>query len=115
MADFPMPDPAEQLQRLHEAGFQIRTFERYPRAVGVQRGSIIALFEPTSEGLRMIGRPGWRMGELMGVLVKKEGREVFQAKTEILEATPERLAELGRFEVEVEVIVGREPGAGQEG
>ena len=43
----------------------------------------------------MIGAPGWRMGEVLGVLVEKDGRQVFQAKSEIVEATPERLAALG--------------------
>jgi hypothetical protein len=33
----------------------------------------------------------------MGVLTEREGRKVFQAKTEIVEATPERLALLQRF------------------
>jgi len=107
-----MPDPVQQLQRLHEAGFQIRTFPRYPRAVGVQRGSIIALFEPTSAGLRMMGKPGWRMGELMGVLVRKGGGDVFQAKAEVLEATPERLAEVRRYEADVEAVLGRQPATG---
>jgi hypothetical protein len=37
------------------------------------------------------------MGEVMGVLTEREGRKVFQAKTEIVEATPERLALLQRF------------------
>ena len=31
------------------------------------------------------------MGEVMGVLVERDGRQVFQAKSEIVDATPERL------------------------
>jgi hypothetical protein len=45
----------------------------------------------------MLGTPGWLMGEAMGVLVESGGRKVFQAKQEILEATPERLEVLSRF------------------
>jgi hypothetical protein len=37
------------------------------------------------------------MGEVMGVLTEKEGRKVFQAKNEIVEATPERIAMLQKF------------------
>jgi hypothetical protein len=37
------------------------------------------------------------MGEAIGVLVEKEGRQVFQAKQELLEATAERLEVLRRF------------------
>jgi hypothetical protein len=45
----------------------------------------------------MIGSPGWHMGEVLGVLVEKDGRQVFQAKSEVVEATPERQKLLRRF------------------
>ena len=77
-----MPDPSEQLRRLVEAGFTLQTFERFPRSVGVVKGDCIALLEPTPDGLKMVGTPGWRMGELMGVLVEQKGRKVFRAKTQ---------------------------------
>jgi hypothetical protein len=97
-----MPDPAEQLQRIYLAGFELQTFERYPQSVGVIRDGCIALLRSTPTGLQMIGAPGWRMGEVMGVLVEKDGREVFQAKTEIVEATPERLEALRKFKLDLE-------------
>ena len=53
----------------------------------------------------MIGVPGWRMGEVLGVLVEKDGREVFQAKTEIVDATPERLDALRRFKADLEQLL----------
>ena len=98
-------DAAEQLARLYQAGFEIQTFERFPKSIGVIRDGAIALFEATPDGLRMIGVPGWRMGEVMGVLVEREGRQVFQAKSELLEATPERLEALRRFREEVENLL----------
>lgn len=98
-------DPAEQLQRLYLAGFNLETFERYPNAVGVVRDGAIALLAVTPAGLSMIGSPGWRMGEIMGVLVEKDGRQVFQAKTGVLEATPERLEVLRRFREELEIVL----------
>ena len=97
-----MPDPAEQLQRLYLAGFELQTFDRYPNAVGVLRDGCIALLQSTPDGLKMIGAPGWRMGEVMGVLVEKEGRKVFQSKAETVEATPERLAALQKFRDDLE-------------
>ena len=100
-----MPDPSEQLRRLVEAGFQLQTFERFPKAVGVFKGECIALLEPTPEGLRMIGTPGWRMGEVMGVLVAKGDRQVFQSKAEFLDATPERLKLLRRFESDLDGLL----------
>ncbi len=86
-----LPDAAEQLQRIYAAGFELQTFDRYPRSIGVVRDNCIALLDVTPEGLKMLGTPGWRIGEVMGVLVERAGRQVFQAKSELLEATPERL------------------------
>lgn len=97
-----MPAPTEQLQRLAESGFLLQTFERYPQAIGVIRGECIALLQVSPTGLQMLGTPGWRMGEVMGVLVESDGRRVFQAKSEILEATPERLVALQEFRADLE-------------
>jgi hypothetical protein len=96
-----MPDPAEQLQRLYLAGFEIQSFDRYPNAVGVVRDGCIALLQATPTGLTMVGAPGWRMGEVMGVLVEEAGQKVFRAKAETVEATPERLEALSRFQAEL--------------
>lgn len=102
----PSADPsAEQLQRIYLAGFEIQTFERYPQSVGVIRDGCIALLRSTAAGLQMIGAPGWRMGEVMGVLVERDGREVFQAKTEIVEATPERLEALRKFKLDLKQLL----------
>jgi hypothetical protein len=92
-----MPDSAEQLQRIYLAGFELQTFERYPKCIGVTRDNCVALLVPGVAGLQILGTPGWRMGEVMGVLTERERRQVFQAKSEIVEATPERLALLQRF------------------
>jgi len=104
-----MPDPAEQLQRIYLAGFQLETFERFPKAIGVVRENVIALLEATPEGLRMIGTPGWRMGEAMGVLIQMGGRQVFQHKAEIVEATPERLETVRRVREELAGLLGENP------
>lgn len=100
-----MPDPAQQLQRIYLAGFQLETFERFPKAIGVVRDNVIALLEATPEGLRMIGTPGWRMGEAMGVLIQMGGRQVFQNKAEIVEATPERLETVRRVREELQKLI----------
>ena len=100
-----MPDPSEQLQCLYVEGFELQTFERYPNSVGVLRDGCIALLRATPAGLEIIGTPGWRMGEVLGVLVEREGRQVFQAKSEILDATPERLEALRRFSAELRELL----------
>jgi hypothetical protein len=106
-----MADPAETLQNLYAAGFDIHTFERFPRAIGVTKGGCIALLEPeASVGLRMIGRPGWRIGDAIGVLTTQAGRPVFQSKNEVVEATSERLKLLDEFERELVSLL--DPGSG---
>jgi hypothetical protein len=100
-----MPDSAEQLQRLYLEGFELQTFERYPKCIGVMRDNCVALLVPGVDGLQILGTPGWRMGEVMGVLTEKEGQQVFQAKSEVLEATPERLAILQKFRDDVAEVL----------
>jgi hypothetical protein len=100
-----MPDPAEQLQRIYLAGFEIEQFERFPGAVGVVRDGAIAMLQATPNGLQLIGTPGWRMGEALGVLVEKDGRKVFQAKTEFVDATPDKLDVLKRFKDDLDQLL----------
>ncbi len=76
-----MPDPAKQLQAIYIAGFEIDTFERFPNSLGLRKGNCIALVQAAVDGLKIIGQPGWRMGELLGVLVERAGQRVFQAKS----------------------------------
>ncbi len=107
-----MPDSAEQLQRLYLAGFELQTFERYPKCIGVLRDDCVALLVPGVDGLQILGTPGWRMGEVMGVLTEREGRKVFQAKTEIVEATPERIGALRKFGEELKELLREDLAAG---
>jgi hypothetical protein len=100
-----MPDSAEQLQRLYMAGFELQTFDRYPKCVGVIRDHCIALLVPGVDGLQILGTPGWRMGEVLGVLTDIGGQRVFQAKSEIVEATPDRIAELSQFREDLTKIL----------
>ncbi|SRR5579884_13588 len=105
-----MADSAEILQNLYAAGFDIQTFERFPRLIGIAKGDCIALFEPEAgTGLRMIGRPGWRIGDAIGVLTTQADRRVFQSKHQVMEATSERLKLLDEFERELARLL--EPGS----
>jgi hypothetical protein len=45
------------------------------------------------------------MGEVLGVLVEQDGRQVFQSKSEIVEATSERLEALRRFREDLEQLL----------
>src|SRR5947209_1997459 len=92
-----MSDPAEQLARIYQAGFDITQLELYPGAAAVVRDEVIALLRPTPGGLEMVGLPGWKIGESIAVLTEKNGTKVFQAKTNFVNATPERLQRLDAF------------------
>lgn len=83
-------------------GFELQTFERYPTCIGVLRDGCIALLRSTPNGLELVGTPGWRMGEVMGVLIEHEGRQIFQSKAEVVEATPERLETLSSFRADLD-------------
>jgi hypothetical protein len=100
-----VPDPVEQLARIYQAGFEIEQFERLPRALGLVRNECILLVEPSPEGLRPLGTAGWHIGEILGVLTEYQGRQVFQAKDQIVEATPERLQRLRAFEADVKQLL----------
>ena len=101
-------DPAEQLARLYQAGFEVQKLERFPRGLCVLRGECVAVLEPRPEGLTLIGSAGWRIGEGIGVLVEKDGRQVFQSKDQIIEATAERLRALRQFEADLRRLLSPE-------
>ena len=100
-------DSAEQLQRIYLAGFELETFDRFPKCVGVVRDGCVALLVPGIDGMQILGVPGWRMGEAIGVLTSIGGRPVFQYKDAVVEATPERLEALHRFREELRRLLGR--------
>ncbi len=102
-------DSAEQLQRIYLEGFELQTFESYPKLIGVTKGNCVALLVLGVDGLQIMGTPGWRMGEVFGVLTEVGGRKVFQAKSEIVDATPERIAELDVFRAELKALLAPPP------
>ena len=100
-----MSDPAEQLARIYQAGFEITQLDLYPGAAAVVRDEVIALLRPTPAGLEMVGTPGWKVGESIAVLTEKNGAKVFQAKATLVEATPERLERLDSFRKDLRDIL----------
>lgn len=100
-----MSDPAEQLQKLYVAGFDLQTFERFPKAIGVMRDNCLAFLVPGPDGLQILGNVGWRMGESLGPLVERGGQKIFVHKQETLEATSERIATLEKFKDDLKAIL----------
>jgi hypothetical protein len=97
--------PEEQLQQLYVAGFDLQTFDRFPKAIGVLRDNCIAFLVPGPDGLQILGNVGWRMGESLGPLVERAGRKVFLHKEETLEATPERIMTLEKFRADLKAVL----------
>src|SRR5215510_2318652 len=97
--------PEEQLQNLYAAGFDLQTFDRFPKAIGVIRNNCIAFLVPGPDGLQILGNVGWRMGESLGPMVERSGRMVFVHKQETVEATPERIAVLEAFKVDLKRLL----------
>ncbi len=100
-----MPEPEQQLQRLYLAGFELETFERFPKAIGVLRDGCVAFLVPGPDGLQILGNVGLRMGESLGPLVERDGRKVFVHKQDMIEATPERIATLERFRSDLKAVL----------
>lgn len=100
-----MPDSAEQLQQLYAAGFDLQTFDRFPKAIGILRDNCIAFLVPGPEGLQILGNVGWRMGDSLGPLVERNGLKVFVHKQETIEATPERIATLEKFKQDLKTVL----------
>jgi hypothetical protein len=92
-----MADPAAQLARIYQAGFEITQLDLYPGTAAVVRDEVIALLRPTPAGLEMVGTPGWKIGESIGVLVEKSGSKFFQSKSHLVEMTLERSKLLEAF------------------
>src|SRR5215472_14231956 len=103
-----MLKPEEQLQQLYLVGFELETFDRFPKAIGVLRDNCIAFLVPGPDGLQILGNVGWRMGESLGPLVERGGKKVFVHKQETLEATPERIATLERFRSDLKRLLQEE-------
>lgn len=101
----PMQDSAEQLQRLYVAGFELETFERFPKAIGVLRQGYVAFLVPGPDGLQILGNVGRRMGESLGPLVERGGRKVFVHKQEEIEATEDMVAELELFRADIKRLL----------
>src|SRR6266700_1534647 len=99
--------PEQQLQQLYLAGFELETFEQFPKAIGVLRDNCIAFLVPGPDGLQILGNIGWRMGESLGPLVERGGKKVFLHKKHMVEATVEMIGTLERFRSDLKAVLSK--------
>jgi hypothetical protein len=97
------PAQAAVLDRLLNRGFRLVAFPLYASAVGVRRDSFAALLAPADpDGFRLLGDPCLLIGGNLSVLVRRESGPCFVWKKQSVEATPDLLAQLGRFSRELQ-------------
>jgi hypothetical protein len=91
------------LEKLAANEFAIVAFPLYASAVGVRKGNCAALLMPAANGgMKLLGEPCWLVDGNLSVRVQRGGVELFVWKKQKVEATPERLAEVGGFRKELE-------------
>jgi hypothetical protein len=93
------------LEKLAVAGFKFVTLPHVERYLAVEKERFVALLEPVEGRLRIFGQVGLRLGEGMGMLVERDGRQAFVWHQERVAATPELLAGYERFRSELERLL----------
>jgi hypothetical protein len=105
MAEF-APETIRHLQQLIKEGFSIVAFPMYERYVGVRKGNCAVLLQPQLNGrLCFYNRPCYLVEGHLSAYVEKAGKKWFVWKSHRLEATPERLDELLRFEEHLQQVL----------
>jgi hypothetical protein len=109
MAEFSALDlsPAQisTLERLAKADFHFVTIERVERYLAVERNGFVALLEPSRGRFEVFGQAGYRIGEGIGMLVKRSGKECFVWKGTSVEATPELRKDYVRFKEDLKELL----------
>jgi hypothetical protein len=94
------------LQRLTSRGFALVAFPLYANAVGVRKGSCVALLDPIANGgFRVFGEPRVLLDGNLTVRITEKGKSWFVWKKQRLEATTERVSELETFVDELKLLL----------
>jgi len=94
------------LERLVAKEFVLVAFPLYANAVGVRKRSCAALLDPIANGgFRVFGEPCVLLDGNLTVRITEKGKSWFVWKKQRLEATPERLTELGKFVAELKLLL----------
>ena len=94
------------LERMVLDGYSIVAFPLYANAVGVRKGDYAALLDPVAGGgFRLFGEPCVLLEGNLTVRVTDKRKSWFVWKKLRVEATAERVEELGRFVSEVKLLL----------
>lgn len=98
----------DALEKLVAEGFLLRSLPQYPRHLRVEKYDCAALVEMTPEGrLKQFSAAGHLVAGQIGLLVERNGRQVFAYKAKQVEAEGEILENFRRFERELGEILER--------
>jgi|SRR5579862_1815243 len=104
------PSHIAVLEYLVGHGFTPVAFPMYASAVGIRRGPFAALLEAADgESFRLLGQAFYVIEGNLSVRIQSEGREFFVWKGRKVEATPELVAEQGRFSKELSALLSPIP------
>jgi hypothetical protein len=100
------PQQIAILERIITHGFHVAAFPLYANAVGIRSGNYAALLDPISGGgFRLYGEPCMLLDGNLTVRLTDKGRLWFVWKKQRIEATPQRLSELGGFVTELKLLI----------
>jgi len=98
------------MERLFEAGFRPIAIPPYESALCIKKGNCVAALAPVpNAGLKLLAPPSFMVDGNFSVKLKRGSGEVFVWKKKEMEATPERLQELGSFRAELQEILESPP------
>jgi hypothetical protein len=96
------PQQMKGIERLVEAGFRPLAIPPYESALCMCKGECVAVLAPVANGgLKLLAPPSYMVDGNISVRLKRGDGEVFVWKKKELLATPERLAELEKFQSEI--------------
>ena len=100
------PQQISILERCIARGFQVVAFPMYANAVGIRLGKCAALLDPIpGNGFRPYGEPCCLLDGNLTVRITENGRSWFVWKKQRVEATPELVAELSRFVLDLKGLL----------
>jgi hypothetical protein len=100
------PRQIQVMERLLEAGFRPIVIAPYENALCIRKGECAAVLAPVQEGgLKLLAPPSYLVGGNFSVKLKRGAREMFVWKQQEVEATPEKLRELKKFQGELTEIL----------
>jgi hypothetical protein len=104
------PQQMQVVERLFAAGFRPIAIPPYERALCMKKGNCAALLAPVpNAGIKLLAPPSFLVDGNLSVKLKRGSGEVFVWKKKEVEATPERLQELGSFRRELTEILDMPP------